>query len=558
MRAQSPRLSAEEWANILGKKKAFQNRPFFRLDSILNHTDSAETFRFLHTLRLVPSDDANVYFNARINCLEARQLYQKNFDKGTGPISRSVKQLFERALLQSYESENDELIAFVSMNYGSLIYHFGETPLSVRYLADAVDLNDKLSGKAFPYNYHSLGDLLYRIREYRQSVYYNLKAVERWKQEPATLQEGTLLSTLNTIALAYHRLGSSDSAFIYYRQALQQSHRLNNEVWKGIVYGNMGQLHLQQKSYDTALTLLMADYRSSFDAGYYNNAGNSLQWAARTELAMGASANALRHIREALPMLPQHADPNYYRDACYTASEIFRSLGAWDSAYHYFRRYSRVNDSLEKVITLSSLAIAKARLNDEKSRYSIKSLRQKRNAQLTQRNILIASIILLAVFALLAVNRQRLKSRLKMERMEGEIAAAKEQLRMFRDNIVEKTNLLQKLEAELRNSELSAGRLRLIEELKEQTILTEENWISFRTAFEKTFPGFFTRLRECAPGITVAEQRMAALGRLELSNTQMAAMLGISPDSVRKSRLRLKNRLGLLAGQKLELFINSL
>jgi DNA-binding CsgD family transcriptional regulator len=51
---------------------------------------------------------------------------------------------------------------------------------------------------------------------------------------------------------------------------------------------------------------------------------------------------------------------------------------------------------------------------------------------------------------------------------------------------------------------------------------------------------------------------MAALTRLDLTNSQMAAMLGISVDSVRKNRLRLKQRLELSGEANLEEIIKNI
>jgi DNA-binding CsgD family transcriptional regulator len=52
--------------------------------------------------------------------------------------------------------------------------------------------------------------------------------------------------------------------------------------------------------------------------------------------------------------------------------------------------------------------------------------------------------------------------------------------------------------------------------------------------------------------ITLAEQRMAALTRLQLTPKQMASMLGISVDSVHKTRQRLRQRLRINPENSLE------
>ena len=152
--------------------------------------------------------------------------------------------------------------------------------------------------------------------------------------------------------------------------------------------------------------------------------------------------------------------------------------------------------------------------------------------------------------ALLFINRKRLKEKLRKEKsekekalMEQEILSAKEQMKMFTENIIEKTNLIEKLEQQITGKQASAEQQSIISELSQQSILTEDDWVKFKNLFEKIYPGFFFKLKEKSHDITIAEQRMAALIRLQLSTKQMASMLGISVDSVHKSKQRLRQRL---------------
>jgi DNA-binding CsgD family transcriptional regulator len=167
------------------------------------------------------------------------------------------------------------------------------------------------------------------------------------------------------------------------------------------------------------------------------------------------------------------------------------------------------------------------------------------------------------------VNRQRLKEKIKTEKaeqekllmeqekllMEQEISSAKEQMRMFTDHIIEKTNLIEKLELQVKNKEVSSEQHLMILELSQQTILTEEDWLKFKTLFEKIYPGFFTKLKEQVSDITLAEQRMAALTRLHLTTKQMAAVLGISPNSVIKAKQRLRQRFNFQTDFHVEEFL---
>jgi tetratricopeptide (TPR) repeat protein len=562
--AQPAELNAAEWAKLLSSKRPAVKEDFRQLDSILVKTDSATCFRFINELENKGNRN-NEYFIARFNCLKSFQLYQKNYSSNLETVTTPIKQLFASALNKAYETGDKHLVAFVSIYYGGLVYNLGETELAVMYLMNGVELNEEIAGANKPFVYQSLGDLLFRIKEYKNSIYYSLKAVQQWEADTSSLIKGTLMSCLNTVALGYHRLGVYDSAFLFYNKALLLAQENKNDVWQGIIRGNMGQIYFAQKRFDSALAYLQIDYRTSKAAGYYDNAGNSLQWVARTKLTTGDQAGALTDIREAIQLLNKWPVADYFRNIYRTATEIFTALSKYDSALHYHQLYAKLNDSLERVASLSSIAISRARLNDERSRYSIENLQHEKKEQLVQRNIFISGILLLSVIALLIVNRQRLRSILKTEKlmkekekMEQEISSAREQLNMFTENIIEKTSLIEKLEAKVVNNHLDSGQQMIIDELSSQTILTEEEWLKFKNLFEKIHPGFFTRLKEKANDISIGEQRMAALARLQLSINQMAAMLGITADSVRKNRTRLKQRIGLAPEDQLDDFINKL
>jgi len=371
---------------------------------------------------------------------------------------------------------------------------------------------------------------------------------------------------MNTVALGFHRQQVYDSALIFYNQALDLAKQIKDTVWTGIVSGNIGQIFYAQGKYDTAYALLKGDYNASKEKGYFDNAGHSLQWAARTNLALGNKASALAEVREAFQLLKQWPDANYLRNTYYTATQIFREMGNYDSAFYYNNLWSRINDSLEKVVATSSLAISKAKLNDETSRYNIQNLNKEKRSQLLLRNVIIAAIVVLSLVVVLAVNRQRLKEKLKTEKaeqeklrmeqeklmMQQEAASAKDQLKMFTENIIEKTNLIEKLESQIKGKETTSEQHIIISELSHQTILTEEDWSKFKSLFEKIYPGFFINLKEKFPDITLAEQRMAALTRLQLTPKQMASMLGISVDSVHKTRQRLRQRLRIDPESSLE------
>jgi DNA-binding CsgD family transcriptional regulator len=171
------------------------------------------------------------------------------------------------------------------------------------------------------------------------------------------------------------------------------------------------------------------------------------------------------------------------------------------------------------------------------------------------RNFSIAFVILLSAFGLLFINRQRLKHQLKMKNAEAEVAVAKKQLQHFTQNLREKTQLLEDVRAQLQYKESTDEQIRIQNELARHTILTDADWDNFKSLFEKAYPGFLWSIRAKAPDITLAEQRMAALTRLQLSAREAASLLGISAHSVHKTRQRLRQRLHFEHDEELENYL---
>jgi DNA-binding CsgD family transcriptional regulator/tetratricopeptide (TPR) repeat protein len=568
--AQHGALNPRQWAAELGKKHSFDEENWMGVSSPLWKLDSLQAFQFLEQLAQ-KGDLEEYHFGARFHCLKATVLSNKIRESRFYPskkaeekdrIKAQITDLHTRALEMAYRSEDDGLIACVSYAYARTTASFNETGISVMYLKNAIDLCEKNQQPVRPAHYQELALQLYRIQEYEQSIHYADKAIAGWAQSADPLKNNETLTCINTKALGYHRQQKYDSAMLFYNQALQVARRLNHTVWVGIVSGNMGQIFYAQGQYDTAYTLLKQDYQWSKNAGGYGDAANSLQWAARTNLAMGNKTQALSEVREAIRLLKMGPEPVYLKNASYTATQIFRELGLYDSAFYYNSLYNKVNDSLEKMVATSSLAISKARLNDERSRYQIHNLNRDKQSEVLYRNILVAAIVALSLFALLLVNRRRLLEKLKSEKAEQEmvqeVTLAREQLRLFTENIVEKTALIEKLEEQASKKEASAEQQGIIAELSRQTILTEADWDKFKALFETIYPGFFIKLKQNFANISVAEQRMAALIRLSLTSKEMASMLGISVDSVHKTRQRLRQRLQLTSDSSLKEMVSAI
>lgn len=238
------------------------------------------------------------------------------------------------------------------------------------------------------------------------------------------------------------------------------------DTWKGINSGFMGQVYFLQKRYEKAKPLLEYDYNTNknFD---YNIAAYSLHWLAKINLVQSKKDSALHQIKESLRLLEMPTNyafqnKSYLQKIYYTAADIYRALGNTDSFYHYSQLYATLHDSLERVAMRSSMEIAQLRIENQKNYQAVQVLQNEKQAEELKRNFIIAVIIMLAVIAVLILNRQRQKLKFKHRLIlqenaaaETDAAAAREQLNMFTQNIIEKSNLIEKLEQQVKTKELN-------------------------------------------------------------------------------------------------------
>jgi len=145
---------------------------------------------------------------------------------------------------------------------------------------------------------------------------------------------------------------------------------------------------------------------------------------------------------------------------------------------------------------------------------------------------------------------------------EALVESKKEQLNLYTQSILEKSEIINQITAELELAKskplVEQEQIEKFNQILQITILTDDDWEYFKNAFTDVYPNFFGSLRFRFPDITASELRLSALVKLNLSSKEAANTLGISADSVKKSRYRLKKKFLLQEDDSLEEFIRKL
>lgn len=226
----------------------------------------------------------------------------------------------------------------------------------------------------------------------------------------------------------------------------------------------------------------------------------------------------------------------FYRN-CAKFYETKNDLG---NAFRFSKLAETLQDSLNRRNDAHKLESIKQRHEAEKYISQINLIEREKQLQKWLKNA--AILIMLLVTGLAFVNYRRIlhKRKLALQALEE----AKNTLAVLTNSFREKSEFADNLRLEMERLSNTGERSEYLEKLTHSTILTEEDWLQFRTLFEKVHPHFIDEQKRQIPGLTTAELRLLVLEKLQLSTSEMANMLGVSRNTINQTKLRLRKKIG--------------
>ena len=377
----------------------------------------------------------------------------------------------------------------------------------------------------------------------------------------------------NTLALSYRQAGRSDSAASYFRKAAMRSEFYRDSTWITLIAGNLGTIYISRKQYKEALPLLLADF-------HYNRANDHFPDMARNAalaiadvwLQLNKPDSAIYYLEESErlhlknPLKDsfgrQQRDEDFLKSYYDILARYYRQLGNYALAYLYLDSLNKTSLEHDRRYNTMLAKVSEDKLKIQQYVSDIALERQKRRTALVRWMLILAVLLFCIVLLglLYFLNRarqakqkalQQLKEAEILSRQKLTMAAferAKDQLRYQLGLVEEKNLLIERLKNDL--EKLRSGREaspdlleETLEKLASARLLTQEDWVRFRRRFNAVFDNSLEDLKKTHPDITQSEERIYALIQLDVGTRQMASMLGISPESVRKARYRLNKRL---------------
>jgi hypothetical protein len=269
----------------------------------------------------------------------------------------------------------------------------------------------------------------------------------------------------------------------------------------------------------------------------------------------------------------------------------YHFLNKNDSAFYYLAQSREYLSDIYSQESNKQLALLQTLYDIEKKDTEIQTLVHARQTDLLVNTSAGVVIVLILLVTGLVISRQRLKmkneqklhaqssqvyqagaqlmeaelenKRLLEENLTQQLELKAKELTSYTLHVIRKNKLLESLQAQLEEMvrEEKRDQKKQIKQLSLQIsegLSDDQHWEEFRGIFEQVHQSFFDRLQQQSEALTSNDLRLIALIKMNMTQADISTLLGVSPDSLRVMRHRIRKKLNLPPGENLSAFIQTI
>ncbi|QBQ42107.1 tetratricopeptide repeat protein [Sphingobacterium psychroaquaticum] len=494
---------------------------------------------------------------------------------------RSLRELYTKSKKEDHPLLEGEYLQAM----GEICFHQGHYQQAMEFYFEAEKAFEKAGNTDFlAENYGKMGTLYFYNKQQDKAQQLFAKALTLYQKNKNEEGEARILGSIGQV---YEKRQLYDSAFYYQKMALGKFQHSNNKTGAAKIYENLGSIYEDLERYDDALehfnqslNLYRADKNEIGTIEVINNLGDILR-------KTGQYTASIAKTKEALLLAEKTKNTYQKASATKDLGKTYGLMQQLDSAYHYAelsRTYSLEVYSQDVLKQTSFLQVLYDMNKQSDEIVRLHGIRK------VNRVMIIASAVgafLLIGLILVIVSRQRLKIRdqkntaekqkaehalvqvqlekkvLEEELLKEQLVVKGRELSTHTLNLIKNKQFLEQLRIDLLAMVKDERRdqkkqiQQLVQEI-DNSFGEEQHWKEFAQAFEQVHQQFFEKLKSHSADLTAADLRLIALMKMNLNSAEIAVMLGISTDSLRVARYRLRKKLQMEQGDNLTFFIQSL
>jgi hypothetical protein len=490
---------------------------------------------------------------------EIRYRYIRTINNEKRPVLNQLIADTERLIATIDENQYPEIAALLHFQIGnSLDYQKYNYKEQFKHYLKAYDLFKNIPLAQFPYRYYSqyaIALAYYRFEEFE-------KAIALGKEVEALFPKKDFNSILmvNLIGLSYLELKKYDQATAAFGWILKNKrYALSPKAWQGISLCNLANVYYSAGNNFKAIHYLEQGIPLLKKEAVTGNLITASMLMAKIYISQKNRIEAKSYLDIVANLKQKVNSHNFSCDINKLLSDYYQLEGNDKLSLYHLQLAIIYKDSLNIVTNLNKKHKAETIFEKEKNKLVLNQIENKMLNQRTIGFILFLFLLSLLVSVYIYFDRNKLKLKIQQQELHkknnlinSELTLANQLLEEYAYNMIVKTQ-------ESNNTNNIEDKEYVVAQLiNEATLYSKEDWAEFKNLFVKAYPGYLQRVKEKLPLISAAELRFIAVYRLNLNTNDMALVLNISQDAVRKLKKRFTLKIAENLNQTFDDFITSL
>ncbi|MBQ0732861.1 tetratricopeptide repeat protein [Aquimarina celericrescens] len=421
----------------------------------------------------------------------------------------------------------------------------------------------------------NIGMVYADLKEYEKALHHYEQAINEFTALGLKGRIATTFTKIGTILIEQHK----DAEALQYLTDALQMHIANNFTY-GIAeaHNRLGVLYLhkneiEQASYHIKKSMELGSVVNDID-GLTNNLiiyGKILRLSDHLD-------QAVIKLNKGLELAKENNLKKYELSAYDELKELKKQQYKPEEALLFYDKYVTLKDSLfnsEKSKQIAYLEFENELDRKDKELLALKA-QEKKDSLI--KIILILGFIIISIcgYIIFIISKQRAKkskelsaknqellesayiltqkdlenSELKQQELKRQLDFKNKELTSYTLNFIKKNEVVQQLKSTIQDIKKSSSieEDKLIADLNKiirKNLSIDRDWEDFTRFFEDAHQGFYTKLKSKHQDLSTNDLKICSLVRLNLNIKETASILGISPESVKTARYRLRKKLGL-------------
>lgn len=337
------------------------------------------------------------------------------------------------------------------------------------------------------------------------------------------------------------------------------------------IYDNVGWILAQQDSLELAENYYNESLEISRQYGETSLIGLNLRHLGELYNKKGEYRKALQYMKDALQISEETGTRKKMIGDLLEMSKAYAGLGRYKKAYEYHIDYHKLHDEIlgeENIKKMNELEVQYQTEKKEKEliikQNEIKLLEERKQRAENQKFFLIISLIgalALAASIVYALRQKMKRNKIEREKLDKDLEYKEKQLTTHALHLAHKNEVLQDLKSQIKELKSEGANSRKYQNVINTINLDINNdstWQQFQNYFEDVHKGFNSKVMGSYPNVSNNDLRLMSLLKMNLSSKEIANILNISIEGVKKARYRLRKKLDLSTEDSLQELILTL